>query len=223
MRNAGAWSRVERRARPVRASTIAARRPAADPRPRACGRRRRGRDQFIQLTEGVIAAEELERPPAQPSAQALRRHARAGGADARCSDRRCEAPRRREPCAGSAPSWAAGAGRALHRPRRAARRAASTRPAARCGSAPTAATPGPTARPTCSTWAASRRATTRPCRGCSPAAATRSGSRPAATAREFDLGRPRSRVSRPGGRRAAPAARAHRPDARPRACAASCA
>ena len=51
----------------------------------------------------------------------------------------------------------------------------SIRPAASSSSAPTAATPGPTARPSCSPAGASPRATARRCRGSSRAAATRSG------------------------------------------------
>ena len=47
---------------------------------------------------------------------------------------------------------------------------------------------GPTARPTCSTRAASRRATTRRCRGRSRRAAGRRGSRPSATGAQFALG-----------------------------------
>ena len=113
-------------------------------------------------------------------------------------------------------------GGALHRPGRAPRRAARPDRPARAPRRRPRATPGPTARPTCSTSAASRRATTRRCPGCSPAAATRSGSRPTATAWSFDLGPPHLGVH-PRRRRAVSPARAHRPHARPPACAASCA
>ncbi len=145
------------------------------------------RDQFVQLTEGVLAAEELER--AAPFERGARRRparlepATLGDASHRARGRarrhRVRARRRR-------PSASAPSGRrapASASPASApATASSSTRPAGASGSAPTVATPVPTARPTCSTSAASRRATTPPSPGCSPAAATPSGSRPTATA-----------------------------------------
>ena len=110
---------------------------------------------------------------------------------------------------------------ALHRPRRAPRPARRPGRSQRCSSAPTAPTPARTARPTCSSSAASRRATTRPCRGCSARAAGRPGSRPTATASALDLG-DEVVVSRPRGRGAAARAPLHRPDARRPPARASC-
>ena len=134
------------------------------------------RDQFIQLTEGVIAAEELERRPP--------RRGRQGRAARRARHDRAGRPTRR------LPHWAPTGrpGRASASPASAPATASSSiRPAGASGSAPTAATPARTARPTCSTSAVSRRATTRPCPGCSPAAATRSGSRRGGDGVELDL------------------------------------
>ncbi len=71
---------------------------------------------------------------------------------------------------------------AARRPRRPPRHPVRPGRPRESSSAPTAATPVPTARPRCSPTAASRRATARPCRGCCRAAATASGSRPTPTA-----------------------------------------
>ena len=123
----------------------------------ACGTAPRD-DQFIQLTEGGRRLPEtlsLAEPAAgiddASSATSPWHH---GG-------RAVDATTR------SGPGSCCPASRALHRARRSARAGTSTRPGASCSSAPTARTPGRTARPTCSRSAASRRATTRRCRGCS--------------------------------------------------------
>jgi hypothetical protein len=112
------------------------------------------RDQFIQLTEGVIAAEELERPirlehaePASAGSATLigRVGAARAAVDLAVMDERLTIDFRLAP----APfrlgaEWES-------RPGERDTASSWTRRVAGCGSAATAATPGPTARPTCST------------------------------------------------------------------------
>ena len=80
---------------------------------------------------------------------------------------------------------------------------------------------GPDCPPTCSSSAASRRATTRRCRGCCPRAAGRPGSRPTGPGAEFDLGDEVVLSAR--ARRRAAARPPLRRDPPPPACAPSCA
>ena len=139
-------------------------------------------DQFIQLTEGVHRPRDARRPArARPPR-------RSHGPRAGSRRPRAALPRRRAIGAARRLRLARPSRTAAHRARRPPRDCTSIRPAAPSTSAPTAATPGPTARPTCSTSAASRRATTRRCRGCCPRAAGPPGWRPTGRARSSTLG-----------------------------------
>ena len=148
-----------------------------------------------------------------------------GGRRARLEVARARRPRRtaraRARAARRCASRSTGAGARTSASSASARATAprSTRPAGSSSSAPIAATPAPTARPRCSPTAASRRATARRCRGCSPAAATRPGSQTDANGTRFDLGgeRRRSRRARPPGRCACSSSRDPTPAARLRA------
>ena len=165
-------------------------------------------DQFIQFTEGVIAAEELElararrlRDVAEPLADgaelALRFDSGRRGRlrvtlpfdDTVVLELEADGAPLRQALAGTrAPrSTSPGSARATH--------CASTTPGARSSSAPTAPTPARTARRTCSRSAASRRATTRRRRGCSPRAATRVHVGGHGNGMRFDLGAERTTVS----------------------------
>ena len=123
-------------------------------------------DRFVQVTEGVIADEAL----GLPRARGRRRRSRCATSAARRSTLRAQrrppraaahrargprAPRARARGRGRAAAPGARVGRARRRsasPGSArATRCASTTPGARSSSAPTAPTPAPTARPTCST------------------------------------------------------------------------
>ena len=128
------------------------------------GRGRATDDQFIQLTEGVIAEETLGDPiDASPRGRWLDSRRPAGRRDRTVIERVDRRRRRSVPRVGLVlPGHPSSASPASAR----ATGCTSTRRAATSSSAPTAATRARTARRTCSTWAGSRRATTRRCRGC---------------------------------------------------------
>ena len=192
-------------ARRARAAAVRARRSAA-PAAGCCGRRasgsptarsttirpvHRGRGRRTRSSRPLERARAEPRSPRErsPTASTLaltldggRARAAAGrlpdGPRASCSSSTAEGD-------AAAPGARLGPplGRAPRRPRRAPRHLARPGRAARPARRRPRATPAPTARPRCSPTAASRRATARRCRGCCPAAATRSGSRPTPTAR----------------------------------------
>ena len=146
-------------------------RPAADPGAAAVGGARRGRaTSSCSSPRACIAAEELERParfaPRAAAALASAASSARSGVELRGRARDPDRVRARRPVPFRiGAEWEARAGERFTG--LGARHGEQRRPAGRASSsAPTAATPGPTARPTCSTSAASRRATTRPCRGC---------------------------------------------------------
>ncbi len=149
------------------------------------------RDELITLTEGVLPHEErgppepIEIAAAQRTGETIELEASSASPPGRRPDLdpgarpgadRARAPRR--PATPPRRALAAGRGRAPHRPRGAAR--PSLRPARprRWPSAPTGATPAPTARPSSSRTGGSRRATTPRCPGCSPRRGGPPGSRP---------------------------------------------
>ena len=114
--------------------------------------------------------------------------------------------------------WERRSERAARRARARATGPSSIRPAARCSWEPTAATPDPIARLSCSPRAGSRRATAPRCPGCCRAAATRCWCQTEGNGTRFDLGRERTRCRRaPRGAAAARVLCAPTPAARLRA------
>ena len=149
-------------------------------RPWAC--RGVARDQLITLTEGVIVHEERERAGRRSSDDAGRDLLRPPPDRAADRDR---ALRRRAGC-GSALSWPLLDGERVTG--LGARHGLDFDQRGRCVQlGADRRYTGPTARPSSSSRAGSRRATTRPCPGCSPRPAGPPGSRPPGPGVEVDL------------------------------------
>ena len=180
------------------------------------GRRRHVHDQFIHLTEGVIAREDLRRTSARSAAVVgpARSGRRAGADAARAAARRACGSRCPPTIAWSSSSTptasrcgsrstGTGARRSTSSASAPATAPTSIRSGATSSSAPTAATPGPTARRRCSPRAGSRRATARRCRGCNSSRGYGAWIRTDANGTQFDLSGERVTRLDPRRRRAA--------------------